>query len=180
MSDLDGDLRLNRTLSRLSNIFPFETSHFHRNINEIEHVKPSFFPSPKTRSRFLLVPIYWIPNYKNLLSHLKLRTIPKSVFGPGSPDRGYRHCLLSRPERWSSSRLLYQLIRKRFQTAMTDKYSQDIEHSNEEKTHWWIEWIVVERAPLLKLDSTPRTLDRRLPGLEIYSVQCILSSSYIP
>ena len=101
MSDLDGDLRLNRTLRRLSNIFPFETSHFHRNINEIEHVKPSLFPSSKTRSRFLLVPISWIPYYKNLQSHLKLRTKYQNPF----LVRGYKHCLFSRPERWSSLRL---------------------------------------------------------------------------
>lgn len=102
MSDLDGDLRLNTTLSRLSNIFPFETSHFHRNINEIEHVKPSLFPSLKTRSRFLLVPISWIPHYKNVLSHLKLQARPNPFL-----VRGNKHYLSSRPERWSSLRRWY-------------------------------------------------------------------------
>ena len=76
MSDLNGDLRLNSRLSRLSNIFPFETSHFPSEYQRNTSRKTKFFPSPKTRSRFLLAPISWIEHSTNLSFHLKLQRSP--------------------------------------------------------------------------------------------------------
>jgi len=79
MSDLNEDLRLNSRLSRLSNIFPFETSHFPSEYQRNTSRKTKFFPSPKTRSRFLLAPISWIEYATNLSFHLKLQSPLESL-----------------------------------------------------------------------------------------------------
>ena len=90
MSDLDGDLRLNRTLSRLSNIFPFETSHFHRNINEIEHVNQVFFHLLRLDLGFFYCPFpgYHIIRIYYRISSYELYQNSFLVRGPRTGDIG--------------------------------------------------------------------------------------------